>query len=59
VAVSARLENRDLGSAIDEIKTKLSQDASLPAGVLEFGGLYQQQQESFHNLLIVLLASIF
>lgn len=59
VAVSARLESRDLGSAIAEIKTKLSQDQTLPPGVLEFGGLYQQQQESFHNLLVVLLASIF
>jgi multidrug efflux pump subunit AcrB len=59
VAVSARLENRDLGSAIAEIKAKLSQDQTLPPGVLEFGGLYQQQQESFYNLLVVLLASIF
>jgi len=58
VAVSARLENRDLGSAITEIKAKLGRDTSLPPGVLEFGGLYQQQQESFHNLLIVLLASV-
>ncbi|EGW22608.1 efflux RND transporter permease subunit [Methylobacter tundripaludum] len=59
VAVSARLENRDLGSAITEIKAKLGRDQTLPPGVLEFGGLYQQQQESFHNLLLVLLASIF
>jgi CzcA family heavy metal efflux pump len=59
VAISARLENRDLGSAIAEIKAKLSQDPTLPPGVLEFGGLFQQQQESFHNLLVVLLASIF
>jgi len=59
VAVSARLENRDLGSAIEEIKAKLGQDQTLPPGVLEFGGLYQQQQESFHNLLVVLFASIF
>ena len=59
VAVSARLENRDLGSAIAEIKAKLSQDKTLPPGVLEFGGLFQQQQESFHNLLVVLLASLF
>ena len=59
VAVSARLENHDLGSAIEEIKAKLGQDQTLPPGVLEFGGLYQQQQESFHNLLVVLLASIF
>jgi len=59
VAVSARLENRDLGSAINEIKAKLSNGPTLSPGVLEFGGLYQQQQESFHNLLIVLLASVF
>jgi multidrug efflux pump subunit AcrB len=59
VAVSARLEGRGLGSAIAEIQAKLSQDKSLPAGVLEFGGLYQQQQESFHNLLRVLLAAVF
>ena len=59
VAVSARLENRDLGSAISEIKAKLNQDQTLPPGVLEFGGLFQQQQESFHNLLVVLLASLF
>jgi multidrug efflux pump subunit AcrB len=57
VAVSARLENRDLGSAIAEIKAKLSQDATL-ADIVEFGGLYQQQQESFYNLLLVLLTSI-
>jgi CzcA family heavy metal efflux pump len=59
VAVSARLENRDLGSAIAEIKAKLSQDPDLPGGVVEYGGLYQQQQESFHNLMVVLLAAVF
>ncbi|MEI6333748.1 MAG: efflux RND transporter permease subunit [Methylococcaceae bacterium] len=59
VAISARLENRDLGSAMAEIKAKLGQDQTLPPGVLEFGGLFQQQQESFHNLLVVLLASLF
>jgi CzcA family heavy metal efflux pump len=59
VAVSARLEDRDLGSAIAEIKEKLSHDATLPADVVEFGGLYQQQQESFYNLMLVLLTSIF
>jgi CzcA family heavy metal efflux pump len=58
VAVSARLENRDLGSAIAEIKAKLSNDPSLPPGVVEFGGLFKQQQESFQNLLVVLLVSV-
>ena len=52
VAVSARLEGRDLGSAMSEIQTKLGHDKSLPVGVLEFGGLFQQQEESFHNLIV-------
>jgi multidrug efflux pump subunit AcrB len=59
VGVTARLEGRDLGGAMAEIREKLRQDPSLPAGVVEFGGLYQQQQESFRNLLVVLLMAIF
>jgi CzcA family heavy metal efflux pump len=59
VAVSARLEGRDLGSAMAEIRAKLSADNSLPPGVIEFGGLYQQQQESFRNLLLVLVGAVF
>ncbi len=59
VAVSARLEGRDLGSAMQEIQAKLSGDPTLPPGAMEFGGLFQQQQESFHNLVVVLLAALF
>ena len=59
VGVTARLEGRDLGSAMAEIREKLKQDPTLPAGTVEFGGLYQQQQESFRNLLLVLLMAIF
>ena len=58
IVVSARLEGRDLGSAMKEIQAKLSQDKWLPPGTVEYGGLYQQQQESFSNLLVVLLAAI-
>jgi CzcA family heavy metal efflux pump len=58
VAVTARLEGRDLGSAMAEIRGKLAADASLPSGMVEFGGLYQQQQESFRNLLLVLAMAI-
>jgi len=54
VAVTARLEGRDLGSAMAEIRETLARTAALPAGTIEYGGLYQQQQESFRNLLIVL-----
>jgi len=59
VAVTARLEGRDMGSAMEEIKAILSKDKSLPPGTVEYGGLYQQQQESFRNLLVVLLMAIF
>jgi CzcA family heavy metal efflux pump len=59
VAITARLEGRDLGSAIAEIKTLLSQDKTLPPGIIELGGLYQQQQASFHNLLRVLIMAVF
>jgi CzcA family heavy metal efflux pump len=58
VIVSARLEGRDLGSAMKDIQAKLSQDKSLPPGTVEYGGLYQQQQESFRNLVVVLAAAI-
>jgi CzcA family heavy metal efflux pump len=58
VMVSARLEGRDLGSAMREIQDKLSRAAWLPPGTVEYGGLYQQQQESFRNLVLVLLTAI-
>lgn len=58
IIVSARLEGRDLGSAMKEIQDKLSQAKWLPPGTVEYGGLYQQQQESFRNLVVVLLAAI-
>ena len=59
VGVTARLEGRDLGSAMAEIVTKLASDKSLPPGSIEFGGLYQQQQEAFRNLMFVLAMAIF
>lgn len=59
VAVTARTENRDLGSAIRDIKARLDKEMPDRAGfILEFGGLYQQQQESFRNLVMVLFAAV-
>ena len=54
IAVTARLENRDLGSAMSEIQRVLSSDTSIPAGAIEYGGLFEQQQASFRNLSVVL-----
>jgi CzcA family heavy metal efflux pump len=59
VAVTARLEGRDMGSAMAEIRDTLNKDASIPPGTIEYGGLYEQQQKSFRNLLFVLLMAIF
>jgi len=58
VAVTAALEDRDLGSGIAEIKQVLAQDKSIPPGVIEFGGLFHQQEESFRHLLVVLLLGV-
>ncbi len=55
VSVTARLEGRDLGSAINEIQARLGRDLHLPAGTtIEYGGLYQEQQASFRELLVAL-----
>jgi len=59
VAVTARLEDRDLGSAIREIQSQLAADQTLPPGIVELGGLYQQQQKAFKNLMLVLAMAIF
>ena len=58
-AVTARLERRDLGSVMLEIQRRLPLELKLPPGTdIEYGGLYQIQQESFRGLTQVLLMSI-
>lgn len=58
-SVTAYLSGRDLGSAMREIRERLFKEVPLPAGTeIEFGGLYQIQQEAFLGLLQVLLMSI-
>jgi Cu/Ag efflux pump CusA len=56
--VTARLENRDLGSTIAEIKQKIAAEVSLPQGYhIEYSGAYAEQQQSFKELLFILMAS--
>lgn len=58
IAVSARIEGRDLGSTISDIQKTLKTNLIVPQGVsYTFGGLYQSQQESFQSLLFVLIAA--
>ncbi len=58
VAVTSELENADLGSVMANIRAKIGNDVRFPPGTIEFGGQYQQQQESFHNLMIVMAMAI-
>jgi multidrug efflux pump subunit AcrB len=59
VAVTARLSGSDLGSAISAIKAQLAKEVKLPPGVtIEYGGLYQEQQASFRELLQALILAI-
>jgi CzcA family heavy metal efflux pump len=52
--VTARLEGRDLGSAVAEIRGRLA-NVSLPVGYgLEIGGQYESQRQAFRELFIVL-----
>jgi len=56
--VTARLENRDLGSVMKDIQQKVSTDIALPPGYhIEYGGAYAEQQQSFKELLTILIAS--
>jgi CzcA family heavy metal efflux pump len=55
--LTARLEGRDLGSAVAEIRSKLA-DLKLPVGyMLEVGGQYESQRQAFGQLLLVLGAA--
>jgi CzcA family heavy metal efflux pump len=62
VHLTARLENRDLGSAIGDVKRVLA-GVRFPVGTsFEIGGQYESQQEAFSNLFSVLglaLAAVF
>ena len=58
VAVTARLEGRDLGSAVAAVQ-KVVNDLHLPSSIrVEYGGTYAEQQQSFRDLMMVLVLAI-
>jgi CzcA family heavy metal efflux pump len=58
VVVTAQLQGSDLGTAITNVQKVIS-DMHLPSSVhVVYGGTYQEQQKSFHELLQVLLISL-
>jgi Cu/Ag efflux pump CusA len=59
IEVTARLDNRDMGSAINEIKQVIDNNILLPNGYyIEYGGTYAEQQSSFKELLLILISAI-
>ena len=58
--ITARLNNQDLGSTLKDIQNAVKQKLSLPAGMnIEYGGAYKEQQQAFHELLLILTMAIF
>jgi CzcA family heavy metal efflux pump len=58
--VTARLNNRDLGSAMKQIQNIIDSRIFLPKGYhIEYGGEYADQQKSFNELLMILILSSF
>jgi multidrug efflux pump subunit AcrB len=56
--VSARLNLRDLGSVMDDIKREVSSQVSLPQGYsIDYSGAYKDQQQSFAELLMILFTA--
>ena len=58
VAVTARLEGIDLGSAMAAVQKTVDQ-LHLPTSIrVEYGGRYQEQQKSFRDLVMVFILAI-
>jgi CzcA family heavy metal efflux pump len=56
--VTARLENRDLGSVMKDIQSEINGRLHLPLGYhVLYGGSYAEQQQSFRELLMILAAA--
>ncbi|HXZ78768.1 MAG TPA: efflux RND transporter permease subunit [Terriglobales bacterium] len=58
VAVTARLEGRDLGSGIAAVKKAVA-GLHLPSSIrVQYGGTYELQQSSFRDLVLVLFLAL-
>lgn len=58
IEVTADLEGSDLGGTIARVKQAVAGLHLPPTVRVEYGGTYQQQQQSFHDLLRVLLLAL-
>ncbi len=58
ITVTARLEGSDLGTGIAKVQHTIDAMHLPPTVKIEYGGTYQEQQQSFHELLRVLVLSL-
>lgn len=59
ITLTARLDHRDLGTTVAELRQKLASELQLPPGYsLSFGGAYEQQQQSFRELALILSLAV-
>jgi CzcA family heavy metal efflux pump len=56
--ITARMEKTDLGTVMSGIKKSIAQNVVLPEGYhIEYGGDYAQQQQTFKELLYILITA--
>ena len=58
VYVTGRLEGLDLGSGIAAVRKAVDGLQMPPSIRVEYGGLYEEQQKSFHDLVLVLVLAL-
>jgi len=59
IPVIARLDNRDLGSVMNDLKRDIQSKVNLPQGYhITYGGAYEEQQKSFSELMMILITAI-
>lgn len=59
ITLTARLEDRDLGSAVADLRKALDEKLDMPSGYsLSFGGAYSEQRQSFRELTMILLLAV-
>jgi len=59
IVLTARLDGRDLGSAVSELQRQFKQKLHLPQGCsVSFGGAYEERQQSFSELTMILALAV-
>jgi Cu/Ag efflux pump CusA len=59
IIVQANVANRDLGSVIDEIRTRVGRDVALPEGYfVQYGGQFEAQEAAARQITIMSVVAI-